>query len=161
MAAVADVIDNTDDMFVFTCTSDYGNVANMLIILKSQLGSCVDSGASHHYSPHHNTFIKYCPIHNQSITAADGQKLKAVSMGDVEIELLNGAKCKKLLLKDAIYTPNMAFTLISVSCLDEANGSAIFSMVRCIVATILHADILYCIIPVKELPLLIIPMLHP
>ena len=54
----------------------------------------------------------------------------------------------------------MAFTLISVSHLDEANGSAIFSGGMCtiksmashIVATILHADGLYCVLPEKEPP---------
>ena len=72
-------------------------------------------------------------------------------MGNVLIELPNGAKYTKILLKDAIYAPNMAFTLISVSHLDEANGSAIFSggmhtikSVAChIVATIPHTDGLY------------------
>ena len=54
----------------------------------------------------------------------------------------------------------MAFTLISVSHLDEANGSAIFSggmctiksVARCIVMTILHADGLYHVLLAKEPP---------
>ena len=82
-------------------------------------------------------------------------------MGNVVIKLPNGVKCTKFLLKDTIYTPDMAFTLISVSCLDEVNGLAIFSGGICtiksvaghIVATIPCADGLYHILPVKELPI--------
>ena len=82
-------------------------------------------------------------------------------MGNVLIKLPNGAKRTKILLKDALYAPNMAFTLISVSCLDEVNGSAIFSsgmctiksMASCIVSTIPCADGLYCILPAKNPPI--------
>ena len=91
----------------------------------------------------------------------DGQKLKVVGMGNVVIKLPNGAKHTKVLLKDAIYTPNMAFTLISVSRLDEANGSAIFSggmctiksAASCIVTTIPCADGLYSVLPAKDPPI--------
>ena len=40
-----------DGLFAFTCTSDYKDVANAIQVPKSRLGGCVDSGASHHYSP--------------------------------------------------------------------------------------------------------------
>ena len=83
-------------------------------------------------------------------------------MGNVLIELPNGAKCTKILLKDVIYAPDMAFTLISVSRLDEANGSAIFSGGMCtiksaagrLVATFPCADGLYCILPEKDPPVI-------
>ena len=89
-------------------------------------------------------------------------------MGNVVIELPNGAKHTKILLKDTIYTPDMAFTLISVSHLDEANGLAIFSGGMCtiksvaghIVTTIPHANGLYHVLPAKDPPLLIMPMWH-
>jgi len=41
-------------------------------------------------------------------------------MGNVRIELLNGSKRTPSLLKNAIYAPDMAFTLISIGRLDEA-----------------------------------------
>ena len=82
-------------------------------------------------------------------------------MGNVLIELPNGAKCTKILLKDAIYAPDMAFTLISVSRLDEVNGSAIFSGGMCTikstashtVATIPRTDGLYHVLPAKDPPI--------
>ena len=72
MVAIADTRHNADDLFAFTCTSDYANVTNVLHIPKSRLGACIDSGASRHYSPHRNAFTDYRPIHNRSITTADG-----------------------------------------------------------------------------------------
>ena len=151
-----------DNLFVFTWTSNYANVTNVLNIPKLWLGACIDNRTSHHYSPHHNAFTDYCPIHNQSITTVDGQKLKVVSMGNIIIKLPNGVKHTKDHLKDTIYTPDMAFTLISVSRLDEVNGSAIFSGGMCtikstaghIVTTIPHADGLYHILPVKDPPII-------
>ena len=82
-------------------------------------------------------------------------------MGGVEIELPNGAKCTKILLKGAIYASNMTFMLISVSCLNEVNGSTTFSSgmctiksaTGCTIATILHADGLYHVIKAKESPI--------
>ena len=63
--------------------SDYVEVANTLNIPKSQLGACINSGASQHYSPDCDVFINYCPINNTTITTANGWKLKALRKGDV------------------------------------------------------------------------------
>ena len=49
--AVIGMDDNENDMFAFTCLSDYTDVANTLDIPKSQLGTCMDSGASQDYCP--------------------------------------------------------------------------------------------------------------
>ena len=76
-------------------------------------------------------FINYSPINNTTITTADGCKLKVLGKGDVWIELPNGAKCTKTILKEAIHAPDMAFTLISVSWLDDVKCSATFSSGMC------------------------------
>ena len=44
--AVVGTDDDDNEMFAFTCSSDYADVASSLDILKSKLGTCVDSGAS-------------------------------------------------------------------------------------------------------------------
>ena len=116
-----------DEIFAFTCTSDYVEVANALNVPKSRLGACINSSTSRHYSPDHNEFINYCQINNTTITTANGHKLKALGKSDVWIELPNGAKCTKTILKEAIHAPDMAFTLISVGRLDDAKCSATFS----------------------------------
>ena len=77
-AAAAEVTSNVDEIFAFTCTSDYIEVANALNVPKSRLGACINSGASRHYSPNCDAFINYCPINNTTITTADGCKLKVL-----------------------------------------------------------------------------------
>ena len=51
--------------------------------------------------------------------------------GDVWIELPNGTKHTKTILKEAIHAPDMAFTLILVGQLDNAKCSATFSGGMC------------------------------
>ena len=129
--AVVEATGNADEIFTFTCTSDYVEVTNTLNVPKSQLGACIDSGASQHYSPDCDVFINYCPINNTTITTADCHKLKALGKDNVWIVLLNGAKCTKTILKEAIHAPDMAFTLISVGWLDDTKCSATFSGGMC------------------------------
>ena len=130
-AAAAEATSNADEIFTFTCTSDYVEVANTLNVPKSRLGACIDSGTSQHYSPDRDAFINYSPINNTTITTADGRKLKALGKGNVQIELPNGTKRTKTILKEVIHAPDMAFTLILVGRLDNAKCSATFSGGMC------------------------------
>ena len=126
-------------------------MANTLQIPKERLGACINSGASSHYCPDRTKFHNYKPIDNRDITTADGHILKAVGMGDVHIELPNGSKRTRAVLKNAVYAPDMAFTLISIGRLDEAECTVTFRKGMCtirnpqgrIMATIPRADGLY------------------
>jgi GAG-pre-integrase domain len=72
-------------------------------------------------------------------------------MGDLHIELLNGLCKTKVTFKNAIHAPGMAFTLISISRLDKAGYSVLFSKGMCaiqdlkgqMIATIPHSNGLY------------------
>ena len=94
---------------------------------------------------------------DRSITTADGRKLKAIGMGDLNIELLNGSKTTNMTFKDAVHAPDMAFTLISISRLDKSGYQVIFNKGMCkiinpkgqVIATIPHADGLYRVTVVK------------
>ena len=88
---------------------------------------------------------------------ADGRQLKAIGMGDLEIDLPNGSKTTKMTFKNAIHSPEMAFTLISISLLEKAGYQVNFKKGMCtimnpkgqIIATIPHSDGLYRIIATK------------
>ena len=89
--------DEENELFAFTCMSDYVAMADGLNVLKSRLGTCIDSGASRDYCPDCIKFLNYKEI-KQKITTADGQTLSAVGMGDLHIELPDGSeKMKKML----------------------------------------------------------------
>jgi hypothetical protein len=152
-SAIVAADDDDKELFAFTCTSDYANVAENLQVPKSRLGTCVDSGASRDYSPDRSKFQNYKAI-KRSITTADGRKLKAIGMGDLEIDLPNGSKSTKTVFKNAIHAPDMAFTLISISRLDKAGYQVTFNKGMCTIknpngqtiATIPHSDGLYRVI---------------
>ena len=151
---------NADEISTFICTSDYVEVANTLNVPKSRLGACIDSGASWHYSLDHDVFINYCPINNTTITTANSCKLKALGKGNVQIELPNGAKCTKTILKEAIHAPDMAFALILVGRLDDTKCSTTFSGGMCTIcnpssrtmATIPCANSLYHVTAPEDPP---------
>ena len=116
----------------------------------------MDSGASRVYSPDRSKFANYRSV-DRSITTADGRKLKAIGMGDLDIELPNGSKTTNMTFKDAVHAPDMAFTLISISRLDKSGYQVVFNKGMCkimnpkgqVIATIPHADGLYRVTATK------------
>jgi len=143
-----------EELFAFTCTSDFNDVAESLQVPKSKRGAVVDSGASSHFCPDRTKFVTFCPIEEQPIKTADGRTLKAIGMGDVHIELPNGSHRTKAVLKDAVYAPDMAFTLVSVGRLDDANCAVVFKNRMCTIknpagrtmATLPRSEGLYCLV---------------
>jgi hypothetical protein len=120
-----------EELFAFSCTSNFMNAANDLGANKTKLGAIIDSGASWHFTLDRDHLINYQPIQNKPITTADGRRFDAVGMGDILITLPNGGSMTKAILKKAIYSPGLAFTLISINSLDEAKCQALFSGRKC------------------------------
>src|SRR6202161_3912155 len=129
-ATIAETKDEDEEMFAFTCTSDYTDVAAATPIPKSSFGTCVDSGASNDYSPDRTKFSNYKEI-DRDITTADGRIVKAIGMGDLHLELPNGSKTTKVIFKNAIHSPTMAFTLLSISKLDTSGHKVTFYKQMC------------------------------
>ena len=129
-ATVAAVNDDDNDLFAFTCTSDFANVAESSKILKSKFGTCVNSRASNDYSPDRTRFTNYREV-ERDITTADGRILKAIGMGDLHLDLPNGSKKTQAVLKNTVHAPKMAFTLLSISKLDKADHKVIFHKQMC------------------------------
>jgi hypothetical protein len=150
--------DDNSELFAFTCTLDYITLANSFDVPKSRLGTCIDSGASRHYCPNKTKFTEYKQVECK-ITMADGRTLTTTRVRDLHIELPNGSGKTKTILKNAIHTPEMAFTLISISRLDKAGFSITFNKGMCtiqdcaakIITTIPNSDGLYKIAAAKQL----------
>ena len=58
-ATVAVANDEENELFAFTCTSDFTDVAASSNLPKSKLGMCLDSGVSTDYSPDWTKFSNY------------------------------------------------------------------------------------------------------
>jgi len=156
-SAVIAVNNDDDTLFAFACRSDHVDIAEALQLPKSQLGTCIDSAATHNFSPDHSQFTNYRPI-ERKITTADGRSLKAISMRDLHIDLPNGSKKTRTVFKNAIHAPQMAFTLISIGRLDKAGCQIVFYGGMCTIinanrrtiATMPHSDGLYKISASKQ-----------
>jgi len=55
-------------------------------------------------------------------------------MGDVKIDLPNESKHNTVIIKDVVYTPELAFTLISVTRLDMAKCGVLFKNSTCTIS---------------------------
>jgi hypothetical protein len=110
------------DKNALTCTSDFRSEAHAT---SGQSGIIIDSGASRHFSPDRSKFLNYKEFNShEPIRAADGRTFHALGKGDIQIMLPNGnQKSTSITLKEVYYSPIMAFTLISVSCVDRAGFS--------------------------------------
>ena len=78
-------------------------------------GAIVDSGATSHFCPDRSKFTSYTSIEPQNIHTADGSTISAIGRGNVLIDLPLGMTHTTVTLKDALYAPKMAFTLIATN----------------------------------------------
>ena len=84
-----------------------------------------DSGATCHISPYIDAFTDFEFIEPKSISAADKRTFKAVGKGNLHIRIPNGDGFTPVILRDALYAPTIAFTLISLSRADKAGYTTI------------------------------------
>ena len=95
----------------------------------------LDSGASSHFCPDRSKFKTF--VESKTIVnTADGRSFIANGKGDVDIEIPSGASITTVTLKDAIYAPEMASTLISISKLDKNGYFARFGSGACMIMTL-------------------------
>jgi hypothetical protein len=74
----------------------------------------IDSGATSHFCPDCTKFITFEAIKAQDIRMADGSTISTLGRGDIKVDLPLGNKYTTVTLKNTLYTPKIALTLISV-----------------------------------------------
>jgi hypothetical protein len=75
--------DDADELFAFSCTSDFNALATELKINKSTHDTILDSGASRHFCPDRSRFQSYQTI-DCDIKTADVQTLKTIGTGNCQ-----------------------------------------------------------------------------
>jgi hypothetical protein len=90
------------------------NYAFATSVQVGQGGTIIDSGATSHFCPDRAKFITFEAIKVQDIHTADGTTTSALGQGDIKVDLPLGKKYTTVTLKNTLYTPKMALTLISV-----------------------------------------------
>ena len=141
-----------ENIFTFTCTLDFAAVADALRIPKSKCGAIADSSTSYHFAPDKSKFTNYCPLKNCHVTTADGCTFRALGMGDVKIDLPNGASYLTVIQKDSVYAPDLTFTLISILRLDLAKYGGLFKDGKCTITALLQKTLLQLLIKPHSQP---------
>jgi len=97
--------------------SDLASITKDLNTPVEKRGAIVDSGATSHFCPDRACFSNFIEIQPQKIHTADSLTLSAIGQGDIQIDLTLGQGRTSITLKNTLYTPKMAFTLISTNCI--------------------------------------------
>jgi hypothetical protein len=143
------------DNYTFT-TSDLAGIAKQLNVPIKHCGAIVDSGVTSHFCPDRGKFLNYVTIEPQPIHTADGTTINTIGKGDVRLDLPLGNKQTTVTLKNALYVPKMAFTLISTNQIAAAGLAIHFEDKMCkilspgpkqtVIAEIPQVDDLYSVV---------------
>ena len=94
-----------------------------------------DSGSTHHLSPYCNHFVSFHTTPLRSFNAANQQFFSATGVGDMLVEVPNGADMLTIHLTKVLYAPEIGYTLISIGRIDDAGCTATFGGGCCTITT--------------------------
>jgi Pol polyprotein, beta-barrel domain len=92
-----------------------------------------DLSTSGHMLPNRHHFTTFKEIVLHAINVMDKTVFKATGMGNMRIGILNGKTTKHVTLKDVLYCPDLALTLISLTCCDAAGYSVLLKDQKCLI----------------------------
>ena len=90
-----------------------------------------DSGATRHMSPYKERFNNYRSISPRPITAADKRVFYTIGTGNLTIQVPNGGKCTPVILRDALHTPDMGLTVVSINRITAVGHKVLFTGNSC------------------------------
>jgi len=112
-----------------------------------------DSDCSKHLTLYRDALKNFIEIPPKSFRAANKQNMTAVGMGEMTINVPDGADVSQLKLTEVLYSLEVGYTLVSVGRLDEKGFEVIFSGGKCTikgpngecVGTVPKSKGLYCV----------------
>ena len=90
-----------------------------------------NSGCTKHISPYWDDLIDFVDTPPKSFCAANKQSFSATGAGKLIVDLPNGLGRTKLKLTEVQYSPDVAYTLVSVGYLDDEGFSVKFGGRKC------------------------------
>jgi Pol polyprotein, beta-barrel domain len=90
-----------------------------------------DSGALGHMLPNCHRFTTFREIAPHAINATDKTIFKVTGIGNMRIGIPNGKTTTHVTLKDVLYCPDLAFTLVSLMRCDAAGYSVLLKDRKC------------------------------
>ena len=121
--ASTDDADNEDVSLAVTCCPT--EPLEALATYPANCSAIIDCGATRHFTPNRSDLINFVTIEPKDIKAANGITLQATGRGDLKIIFPMGENNQptRITLKDVYYSPDFAFTLISVGTIDRKGFS--------------------------------------
>jgi len=110
---------------------DVNNVINREISPEAPYVALFDSGCTCHISPYCEHFTSVVKIPLKAFCAANKQQFSAIGIGELTIDIPNGMDTTKLCLTKVLYSPEVGYTLISISKLDNLEYSLLFGDRKC------------------------------
>jgi hypothetical protein len=92
-----------------------------------------DSGCTRHITPYRDAVTSYTPIPPKSFRAANRKNFNAVGMGEMRINVPNGATTSQLNLTEVLYSPDVGYTLVSIGRLNDAGFAVSFADGKCVI----------------------------
>ncbi|KAJ8508575.1 hypothetical protein ONZ45_g9183 [Pleurotus djamor] len=96
-------------------------------------GIIIDCGASRHFTPLRSKLLNYVEIEHEPLRTADGRMFKMIGKGNMEffLPMGPGKPPTQVTLMNVYYSPNMAYTLVSVQTLTKKGFSLLFENDAC------------------------------
>ena len=105
-----------------------------LIKDNSGVTQILNTGASTHMTPHKNLLADYKKFPKpRKVHAADKGTFEALGSGMLVMPIKIHGRDVNVMLKDMLYAPDIAFTLISIGKCDDAGYQTVFAQQKCIV----------------------------
>jgi hypothetical protein len=107
----------------------------------------IDSGMTSHFCPEQAKFVTFSEIAPQDIRTADRSSVSAIRWGDMKIDLPFSKMHTTVTLKNTLYTPEMALTLISTTQITDIGFTINFESKLCKIMGLLPERQLLATIP--------------
>ena len=118
---------------------EFGDTSGIALVAVDSIKSggvaeLYDSGCTNHISPYRDHFENFQSIVPRKFRAANQQTFSTVGIGELIVDVPNGnGHFCKLRLSGVQYSPEIAYTLVSIGQLDEAGFTAIFGNGKCLI----------------------------
>ncbi|OJA08610.1 hypothetical protein AZE42_09794 [Rhizopogon vesiculosus] len=92
-----------------------------------------NSGSTRHIFPYCEKFATLADIPPKTFVATNKQHFAATAMGDMVIDIPNGADMTKLTLTEVLFSPEVSYTLMSIGRLNKLGYSTTFMDGTCVI----------------------------
>ena len=120
-----------------TEVEDFRNTSNEAFVVAETveldgIAELYDSGCTNHISPYRDRFVNFQRTLPRAFRAANKQSFSTIGKGDLIVDVPDGNNFTQLRLTDVQYSPNVAYTLVSIGRLDEEGFTATFGQGKCV-----------------------------